>query len=143
MYCVKCGAEIKEGNKFCPACGNPINGDTAQENIKTSGSNMTEENNVNFTGKSIFANYFRDKEVVKGKLYFDEKGITFQSGFLGIQVGNLQIKYSNIVSVTECNSIGKVPNGMLIVTRDGLNHKFVINHRNKVIPYIENMMKLC
>ena len=29
-YCWKCGAELKEGNKFCPACGTPVGAPKAE-----------------------------------------------------------------------------------------------------------------
>lgn len=37
MYCMQCGAEVKDGNNFCPNCGAPLNGQnghrTTQENV--------------------------------------------------------------------------------------------------------------
>lgn len=46
MYCVKCGAEIKEGNRFCPACGNTVNGDTAQETVINTSNDKSKMLNV-------------------------------------------------------------------------------------------------
>ncbi len=35
-FCSKCGTQIGEGEKFCPSCGNPVDGP-----VVTSGSNET------------------------------------------------------------------------------------------------------
>ena len=96
---------------------------------------------MEYCDKSISANYFRGMEAVGGKIYFDEKGITFKSHSFNIQTGNIRIEYMSIDYVEKRNTLGIVPNGMLIVTKDGIEHKFVISHRKEIIEYIQSKCK--
>ncbi len=49
-----------------------------------------------YTGKTIFANYYRGIEAVGGKLYFDEHGITFKSHAFNVQTGETRIEYRDM-----------------------------------------------
>ncbi len=40
-FCTKCGAPLKEGDKFCPVCGSPVAKITSEE-YTVSGSNLVE-----------------------------------------------------------------------------------------------------
>ena len=42
-YCSKCGAELKEGVKFCEKCGNPVDGESTNKG-STPGANKTVTN---------------------------------------------------------------------------------------------------
>lgn len=94
-----------------------------------------------YVDKSIAANYFRGTEAVGGKIYFDKTGMTFKSHMFNIQRGETRIEYCEIDSVAKRNTLGIIPNGMLILTRDGFEHKFVINSRTKVIEFISQKIK--
>lgn len=89
-----------------------------------------------YVGKSIGANYFVGAEALGGKISFDEFGLDFKPHALNIQKTEVRIEYNNIESVSKRNTMGIVPNGMLIVTKDGTEQKFVINNRGKVIEFI-------
>lgn len=93
---------------------------------------------MDYYGKSIAANYFMDFEAVGGKIYFDEHGFTFKPHALNIQTGNTRIEYKNISAIQKSNTLGIVPNGMLVFTKDGVKHRFVINNRKKVIEFLES-----
>lgn len=93
---------------------------------------------MEYCGKSISANYFRGREAVGGKIYFDEKGFTFKSHYFNIKTGDTRIEYIQIDNVKKRNTLGIIPNGISIYTRDGLEHKFVIYNREQVIEYIQS-----
>ena len=93
---------------------------------------------MDYCNKSIAVNYFMDFEAVGGKIYFDEKGFTFIPHALNMQTGNTRIEYDQISSVAKSNTLGIVPNGMLVFTKDGFKHRFVINNRKKVIAFLES-----
>lgn len=93
-----------------------------------------------FNGMAILANYFRGIEAVGGKLYFDETGMTFKSHKLNIQTGNTRIEYRDIQEISKRNTLGIVPNGMAVITRDGYEHKFVIYNRKEVIRFLQNKL---
>lgn len=91
-----------------------------------------------YSGRSIFANYFVGKEAVGGKIYFDNNGFLFKSHDLNIQTGSIRIEYSQIIRADKRMTLGIVPNGMSVFTFDNFEHKFVIYHRNSVIEYINS-----
>lgn len=91
---------------------------------------------MDYSGKHIAANYFRGVEAVGGKIYFDETGLTFKSHAINIQTGETRIEYEKISEVVKRNTLGIVPNGISIFTKDGFEHKFVINNRSKVIDFL-------
>lgn len=91
----------------------------------------------NYVGKSIMANLFRGIESVGGKIYFYESYLEFKAHALNIQKGVTQIKYADIDSIIKRNTLGIVPNGILIVLKSGDQYKFVINNRNKVIEFMK------
>ena len=92
----------------------------------------------NYVGKSIGANYIVKMESLGGKIHFEENGLTFKSHALNIQKREIIISYNNIKSISNRNTLGIVPNGILVVTNDGEEHKFVINNRNKVIEFLNS-----
>ena len=92
----------------------------------------------NYIGQEIAANYFRGSEAVGGKIYFDEKGLEFQSHALNIQRGNTRIEYADITNLSKRNTLGIVPNGISVFTKDGFEHKFVINNRSSVLEFLQS-----
>ena len=87
---------------------------------------------------SIAANLFRGAEAVGGKLHFSEVEMVFKSHAINIQTGETRISYSDIAKVGKRQTLLLVPNGMLVVMKDGKEYKFVIWNRKKVIAFIES-----
>lgn len=56
MYCNQCGNEIKEGEGFCPKCGNPINQEQ-QVNNENQGNASNEHKD------GIIGNYIKDNNI--------------------------------------------------------------------------------
>lgn len=90
----------------------------------------------NYIVQKILANYFRGTEAVGGKIYFDELGMAFKSHAFNFQVGDTRIEYRDIVKASARNTLGLVPNGLSVFTKDGFEHKFVIYHRKDVIEFL-------
>ncbi len=89
-----------------------------------------------YVGTKIAANYFRGKEAVGGKLFFDETGMTFKSHAFNIQTGETRIDYSQIQRAQRGKGI--IPTSMSVFTKDGFEHKFVVYHRDDLIAFIES-----
>lgn len=64
----------------------------------------------------------------------------FTSHALNIQTGNTRIEYSQIVRLAKRNTLGIVPNGLSIFTKDNFEHKFVINNRQSVIEFLQSRL---
>ena len=87
--------------------------------------------------KIIAANLFRGSEAVGWRLHFEENAMIFKSHALNIQTGETTIAYKDIVDVQKKNTLGLVPNGMVVTLNDGTKHQFVIWHRVEVIAFIK------
>ncbi len=85
--------------------------------------------------KKVAANYFRGSESVGGALYFYNDRIIFKSHSFNIQVGNTTLRYANMTSTEAQKNLG-ISNGLLIYTADGTAHRFVVQHRDDIMEYI-------
>lgn len=90
----------------------------------------------NFIGKAVSANLYRGIEAVGGKILFDKDGMAFVAHKLNIQSEKTFIFYKDIVEVKKKNTLGIVPNGLLVITSDGVSYKFVVNERNKIFEFL-------
>lgn len=93
-----------------------------------------------YTIKPIPANYIRGMEGVGGKVVFDNTGLTFYPHAINIQRAEEQIDYCNIKEVKKRNTLGLVPNGIAIVTKDGHEHKFVVYDRSSLIEFLQSKL---
>ena len=73
--------------------------------------------------------------MVRGNLVFEENGVTFKSHKLNVQTGETTILYNDIAEVRKANSMGIIPNRMIVVTKKGQEYKFVVNQRNKIVVF--------
>lgn len=96
----------------------------------------------NYTNEQIAANCIRGSEAVGGKIYFDEKGFTFKSHDFNIQTGETRIEYAHIVKIGKRNTLGILPNGISVFTKDGFEHKFVINKREEIMEFIQSRIEV-
>lgn len=85
----------------------------------------------------IPANLFRGKEAVGGHLHFKESEMIFKSHSFNVQTGDTSIPYKDIANVQTRNTLGLVPNGMLVTLKNGTEYKFVIWNRNEIISFIK------
>ncbi len=92
-----------------------------------------------YIGMTINANYFCGAEAVSGTITFDDLGFVFKSNGANTQTGEPRIEYLAIKDLQKVNTLGIVPNGMLILTNDNIEHKFVISGREKVIQFLRTL----
>jgi hypothetical protein len=84
----------------------------------------------------VAANLFRGMEAVGGKLKVTNYRLVFESHALNFQTGTTEIPLGNIVEAKKRNTAGIVPNGMAILTRDGMEYRFVVWNRGVLIDFI-------
>ena len=142
MYCKHCGKQIEDGSRFCKYCGASLTNDSQgtsgvknvppiipiTSNIETK-KVQTENSNEQTIIHSGKANHFKNIESVGGNLYLFSDKIQFKSHSINIQTHELIIDLKQIREVSFYNSLGLVPNGLLIETIDGKTEKFVVNDR--------------
>jgi hypothetical protein len=90
----------------------------------------------------VAANLFRGMESVGGHLYFGEDAMVFKSHALNIQTGDTHICYADIENVKKRNTLGLVPNGILVTMKDKTQYKFVVWKRNDIIAFIDSRRQL-
>ena len=88
------------------------------------------------------ANYKSGAEYVGGKLYFDEEGLTFRPHKLNFQKEEVRIAYCDIRAAEPCKTLGIVPNGLIVYTKDGKQHRFVSYSRNQIAEYLRSKISL-
>lgn len=93
-----------------------------------------------YIGESIFANLFRGRESVGGKIFFYDDKLIFKSNDFKLRTGITEIKYSDILEVNKRNTIGIIPNGVTIVDKNKLEYKFVIYNRENVIRFLKSQI---
>lgn len=98
-----------------------------------------------FEGEAIIysgrANHFKGAEAVGGKLYLLKNRLEFKSHNFNIQNHQAAIEISNIVEVSFYNSLGIVPNGLKITTKQGQVEKFVVSGRKHWKQAIEQLLQ--
>lgn len=91
---------------------------------------------TDLTGMVVGANLFYGIESAGGKLTFTENSIAFKPHLVNVHHKITEIAYDQIVEVQKRSTLGIVPNGILVVTQDGNNYKFVVNGRDAIIDFL-------
>lgn len=118
--CVFCGEEILAAAIKCKHCGSMLDGSTDPEQ----------------TLADVGANLFRGIESVGGRLKITTRRLLFEPHAVGLQKNPAEILLSDIAAVAKRNTAGFVPNGMSIRTKGGVEYKFVVWGRDKLIDLI-------
>ncbi|TCC86470.1 hypothetical protein EZ428_23680 [Pedobacter frigiditerrae] len=104
---------------------------------------VAKQTSINSNGEEIIlsgrANHFKGAEAVGGKLYLFKGRLEFKSHGFNIQNHEQCIDIASITGVTLYNSLGIIPNGLQITTKDGKVEKFVINGRKHWKEEIEKL----
>lgn len=86
------------------------------------------------------ANHFVNFEGVGGKLYLLKDTLQFKSHNFNLQNHETVIALNNIKEIGFYNSLGIVPNGLAVTTKDGKTEKFVVNGRKTWKEKIETQI---
>lgn len=86
----------------------------------------------------VFANLFRGREAVGGKLKITDTRLIFKSHAFNVQTGTTEILIEQIREVRKRNNLWIVPNGISVITKIGVEYKFVLWNRNKIIDFINS-----
>jgi hypothetical protein len=86
----------------------------------------------------VGANLFRGVEAVGGRLKITNQRLVFQPHALNVQTMPLEIAMPDIAAATKRNTLGFVPNGMLVRTRAGVEYKFVVWGRGRILDILNS-----
>jgi len=89
---------------------------------------------------SVQANLFRGVEAVGGILIITLDELLFQPHKLNIQSQESRIPLLEIESVSEKNTFGLIPNGIILNMKNGQRYQFVLWNRGKVVEIIRGLL---
>ncbi len=96
---------------------------------------VKKQTQIELYGKAVIrsggANHFLNGEAVGGKLYLLDDSIIFKSHSFNLQNHGQEILLEKIVDIEFYNTLGIMPNGLKILTTNGVSEKFVLNNRKK------------
>ena len=89
----------------------------------------------------VAANLFRGLEAVGGRMQITTHRILFKPHAINFQKEPAEIDLKNIAEVGKRNTLGLVPNGMYVRTKDGTEYRFVVWGRSNLIKIIQATSK--
>jgi len=107
----------------------------ALTNIQRSVANRFSIKSEDYEGARILcqgpANHFKGMESRGGWLILTEKALHFRNHRHNIDNTDLSLSLTEIASVRASNTLGVIPNGLLVSTDDGPPHRFVVQTRGR------------
>ena len=88
----------------------------------------------------VAANLFRGMEAVGGRMKITSSRILFEAHAFNIQREPAEILLEDISEIRKVNTLGIVPNGLLIRTKTGIDYRFVVWKRKHLIALIRRLM---
>lgn len=88
----------------------------------------------------VRASLFRGIELVEGRLKITNRRVLFEPTILNVQRQTEEIPFAEIVEVGKRKTMRIVPNGMLIRTKLGVEYKFVVWGRDRLIGLIQKYL---
>lgn len=85
----------------------------------------------------VAANLFRGIESVGGRMKITNQRVLFEPHTVNIQKQPAEILLEQVAEVRKRNTLGVVPNGILIRTKSGIEYKFVVWGRERLINLIQ------
>ncbi|OHQ31797.1 MULTISPECIES: hypothetical protein [Staphylococcus] len=87
----------------------------------------------------IKANYWKGVEAVGGHIVFEDDGFRFTPHSFNIQADSVFVPYQHIQEVSKVNTLFIIPNGVKIIDKNKNVHKIVVNQREKIFEFLNEM----
>jgi len=88
------------------------------------------------------ANLIKNIEAVGGNIEITDKSILFESHVINIQSGATSIPLEHISHYKLGNSLGFIPNKLTIVTKKGIEYKFVVSKRKEITKILDDILQV-
>lgn len=86
----------------------------------------------------IPSNYIYKGKTLMGHICFYSSYFIYKADAVNTSIVFHEVNYSEINGITNTNTFGFLPNGLLITTVDGDEYKFTVINRDKVRQFLEN-----
>lgn len=90
------------------------------------------------TNKQVNANMQKGVQTYTGQLHFYEDGYVYKAKAANSNIVFDKILYSDIYIVKKSNTLGIVPNGIVVCTKHKEEYKYVVSSRKTVLDYLES-----
>lgn len=90
---------------------------------------------------NVAATYYEDKNSWEGKLKINSTYIVFLAKSKKERLKKIEILINEVKDVVKKNSLGIIPNVLIIKTSDNI-YKFHVYSREQVVKYIQNARQL-
>lgn len=87
------------------------------------------------------ANHFKGIESVGGKLFLTNKRLRFRSHKFNVQSHDESYPIETIATAEPTRTLGIVPNGVLVLLRDGRRERFVVGGRAEWVAHLQQAIK--
>lgn len=93
-----------------------------------------------FTNTHINANYRKGAQTYVGSLWFYEEGFEYKAKSVNSTIKFGKIAYSEIKEIKLINTLGIVPNGLLLRLKNGKEMNFVVSGRKAIEKFLLSKM---
>ena len=90
----------------------------------------------NYVGKEVNANYIDDVAYI-GRLCFYEEFYEYKADSVNSKINMGRIYYKDIKNILNINTIGIIPNALLIELYDGRKYEYVVINRKGIKKFLE------
>lgn len=87
----------------------------------------------------VKANHWRGDMSVGGHLTLTDELLSFRAHRLNTDTEPLDLPVADIASVAPYRSMGFIPNGVVVTTTSGVEHRFVVSGRGRLIAALESL----
>ena len=99
------------------------------------------KNDAEFVIDTFLANrYWHIMNADGGKLTITNQRLIFEPHAINLNTKQSEIALEDILSMDFFSPMGIIPNGLVIRTRDGTEHKFVVYKRKQIAEIIEGLI---
>lgn len=94
-----------------------------------------------FTNKHVNANYRKGAQTYVGSLWFYDKEFEYKAKAVNSTIKLGRTAYAEIKSIKNVNTLGIVPNGIIIELKNKTQYNYIINNRKAVVAFLKSKIK--
>ena len=93
-------------------------------------------------GKSINSSCVIDGKTFVGKLFFYDAGYKFKAESANGRIDYGLVLYSDIEKVSFKNTFGFIPNGLIVMMKNGVKYEYISMNRKAIKNFLDSRIQL-